>query len=189
MSERQRVLVLGAGSIGERHVRCFQATGRAEVAICEPNPSIRNAVAERYGIAATYTSLESALAHPFDLAVVATPAPFHISQARELVDRGISPLIEKPLSLNLEGLPELHMVVAQTDVDYRVPILFRPEPYDVWSWITHVGSSSLVIESEIRDGDHVLSRARVVVVFFDLTSQRSAVPPDAYREPLLAAMG
>ncbi len=23
------------------------------------------------------------------------------------------------------------MVVAQTDVDYKLPILFRPEPYDV----------------------------------------------------------
>ena len=31
------------------------------------------------------------------------------------------------------------MVVAQTDVDYKVPILFRPEPYDAWSWLTRVG--------------------------------------------------
>ena len=30
-------------------------------------------------------------------------------------------------------LPQMHFVIAQTDVDYRVPILFRPEPYDCWT--------------------------------------------------------
>ena len=59
------------------------------------------------------------------------------------------------------------MVVAQTDVEYRRPILFRPEAYDCWSWISHVGRRSMVVESEICDGDEVLSRARVVMVFFD----------------------
>ena len=59
------------------------------------------------------------------------------------------------------------MVVAQTDVDYKLPILFRPEPYDAWSWISRVGERSMTIESEICDGEAVLSRARVVMVFFD----------------------
>ena len=72
-----------------------------------------------------------------------------------------------------EGTPEPSMVVAQTDVDYKVPILFRPEPYDAWSWISRVGERSMTIESEICDGDTVLSRAR---------------PPEAYRERLLGAV-
>ena len=67
-------------------------------------------------------------------------------------------------------------VVAQTDVDYQLPILFRPEPYDAWSWISHVGERSLVIESEICDGDTVLSRARVVLVFFDPRHPAGARP-------------
>ena len=71
-----------------------------------------------------------------------------------------------------EGTPEPVMVVAQTDVDYRLPILFRPETYDAWSWISHVGTTSMTIESEICDGDTVLSRARVVMVFFDPETRR-----------------
>lgn len=82
-----------------------------------------------------------------------------------------------------------HVVVAQTDVDYKVPILFRLEPYDVHSRITHVGSKSFTIESEIRDGETLLSRARVVLVFFDSATQRSVEPPAAYREAMLAAVG
>ncbi len=54
-----------------------------------------------------------------------------------------------------------------TDVDYRAPILFRAEPYDSWSWVSRVGDRSMTVESEIRDGERVLSRARVVMVFFD----------------------
>ncbi|WP_367650492.1 acyl-CoA thioesterase [Nocardioides sp. zg-DK7169] len=74
------------------------------------------------------------------------------------------------------------VVVAQTDVDYKVPILFRPEAYDVWSTIAHLGTKSMVIESEICDGEQVLARARVVMVFFDVATQRSAAPPEEYRE-------
>ena len=80
------------------------------------------------------------------------------------------------------------MVVAQTDVEYRRPILFRPEAYDCWSWISHVGRRSMVVESEICDGDEVLSRARVVMVFFDREAQRPADPPAELREPLLEAL-
>ncbi len=86
-----------------------------------------------------------------------------------------------------EGTREPSVVVAQTDVDYKLPILFRPEPYDAWSAITHVGNRSMTIESEICDGDTVLSRARVVMVFYDPVHDRAVPPPDAYRERLLTA--
>jgi acyl-CoA thioester hydrolase len=51
-----------------------------------------------------------------------------------------------------------------------------------------VGSKSFTIESEIRDGETLLSRARVVLVFFESATQRSVEPPAAYREAMLAAV-
>lgn len=86
---------------------------------------------------------------------------------------------------DLDGADRPHVVVAQTDVDYVAPILFRLEPYDVHSRITRVGSTSFTIESEIRDAEAVLSRARVVLVFFDAGSQRPVEPPAAYRQAML----
>ncbi|EON24883.1 thioesterase superfamily protein [Nocardioides sp. CF8] len=97
------------------------------------------------------------------------------------------PLMER-LGRDLPGAGDFHVVVAQTDVDYKVPILFRLEPYDVHSRITHVGSKSFTIESEIRDGETLLSRARVVLVCFDSATQRSIEPPTAYREAMLAVV-
>jgi acyl-CoA thioester hydrolase len=84
--------------------------------------------------------------------------------------------------------PPASLVVAQTDVEYKAPVLFRPEPYDSWTWLTHVGRTSAVFESEIMDGDALLSRARVAIVFFDPVTQRAAPPADVYREPMLAAV-
>jgi acyl-CoA thioester hydrolase len=85
-----------------------------------------------------------------------------------------------------EGLDHATIVVAQTDVDYRVPILFRAAPYDVWSWIARVGRRSATIESVVCDGETTLARARVTIVFFDQETQRSTEPPEVYLDRLRA---
>ena len=79
------------------------------------------------------------------------------------------------------------VVVARTDVDYRRPILFRPKPYDCWSRIERVGTRSLTLRSEIRDGEELLAAALVTIVFVDPETGRSTEPPEVYRQPLLAA--
>jgi acyl-CoA thioester hydrolase len=86
-------------------------------------------------------------------------------------------------------VPRIHFVVAQTDVDYRYPILFRAEPYDCWTQLSRIGSRSMTVESEICDGDSVLAHARVTTVFFDLDAQRSIEPPAAVRERLRELAG
>jgi acyl-CoA thioester hydrolase len=88
---------------------------------------------------------------------------------------------------DLVPLRRFSVVVAQTDVDYLMPLLFRAEPYDCRTSITRVGTRSMTVESEIRDGATVLARARVVVVFFDLAGGRSTEPDPEVREALLAA--
>ena len=87
-----------------------------------------------------------------------------------------------------QDVPRVPLVIAQTDVDYRQPILFRLEPYVVHSWVSAVGTSSFVIESEIREADRLLSRARVVLVTFDEKTQKAAPAPPEYRELLQAQL-
>jgi acyl-CoA thioester hydrolase len=83
---------------------------------------------------------------------------------------------------------ESSLVVAQVDVDYLVPTLHREAAYDAWTWVSHVGSSSVVVETEIVDGETVLARARVVLVFVEPGSGRPRQPADAVRDPLLALL-
>jgi acyl-CoA thioester hydrolase len=92
------------------------------------------------------------------------------------------------LGRDIGSAGDVGMVVAQTDVDYKVPILFREQPYDAWTWVSHVGTTSVVFETAICDGDTVLSRARVVGVFWDRESERPAPPAEDFRRGLLSAM-
>jgi len=123
-----KVLVVGAGSIGERHVRCFLATGRAEVTLVEPDPGRRREVAGRYGLAAAFGDLAEALrAHP-GVAVVATPAPSHVAIATALAGSKIHVLIEKPLSTTTDGLEGLVGAVVSSGVTAGVAYVYRCHP-------------------------------------------------------------
>ena len=53
---------------------------------------------------ATYASLDEALQHPWDMAVVATPAHTHVAIGRTLTDRGIPVLMEKPVAVTTDGV-------------------------------------------------------------------------------------
>lgn len=100
-------LVIGCGSIGERHVRTFLATGRTGVIACDNRPAIRTDLATRYGIA-TASDWAEALQDPaVTHVVIATPAPSHVSIATHCLEAGRHVLVEKPLSLDLGGIDRL----------------------------------------------------------------------------------
>jgi len=126
---QHRVLIVGVGSIGERHTRCFQETGRAAVAICESLPDRRQSVAERYGLGHSYDSINRAL-DDFSptSAVIASPAPTHLPIAVTLAEAGVHLLIEKPLSLSLTGIDELTSLVGQNQLVSAVGYCWRFHP-------------------------------------------------------------
>lgn len=124
----KRVLVIGGGSIGERHVRCFQQTGRAEVSLCEINESVRNRVADTYRLAASFAEFDTAAESSPDIAVVCTPAHLHVAMAVKLAEAGVHLLIEKPLSTSLDGIDELQSLVAGKNLVAGVAYVTRAHP-------------------------------------------------------------
>lgn len=80
------------------------------------------------------------------------------------------------------------IVLAKMDVDYKRPILFRTEPYQIETSVSRVGTSSFDLVSQIRDGDTLLSRAHAVLVSFDAESQAARPLGDTERALLLAEM-
>jgi predicted dehydrogenase len=120
-------LVIGVGSIGERHVRCFQSTGRCQVSIVEINPTLRQSVAERYGVPA-YAMLEEVISPKATAAVVAVPAHLHLPIARQLAEAGVHLLIEKPLSTSLQGVHGLSELVTKNNLVCGVAYVYRSHP-------------------------------------------------------------
>jgi predicted dehydrogenase len=126
-----RILVVGVGSIGERHVRCFGRTGRATLAIAEPDDNLRAAVADRYRIDAAYPSLDDALADKnarLDAVLICTPSHLHIPMARQVVAAGLHVLIEKPLSTSENGAQELLAEIQQRGLKSAVAYTYRAHP-------------------------------------------------------------
>lgn len=99
------VLVIGCGSIGQRHLRNLRSVG-VDVIACDPDPLRRDEVTKRYGVQ-VFESLEAALDQRLDAAYVCSPSNTHVPIALQAVRRGLHLFIEKPLSHSLEGLDEL----------------------------------------------------------------------------------
>ena len=95
-----RVLIVGGGSIGERHLRCFSTTGRAEISLCDNRPKRLSEISADYPVSHAFADFDAIDLSEFDAAVVCVPAHLHVPFAQRLVDAGIHVLVEKPLTIS-----------------------------------------------------------------------------------------
>ncbi len=124
------ILIIGCGSIGERHLRCFQKTGRCTVTACDTNPKLLSAMEDRYG-AAGFSSLDEALtAGTYDAAVICTPAHLHLPMAKRLLGLGLHVFIEKPLAIDESLVPEVRAAISASDRFVAVAYVYHAMPWN-----------------------------------------------------------
>lgn len=143
-------LIIGCGSIGERHLRCFQKTGRTSVTACDTNPELLKRVADEYSVPAVDDWERAIESGRFQNVVICTPAPFHIPMAIAAFQNKINTLIEKPLSNSLEDVGALLDAHAKSGVQVSV------------AYVLHVYPALLAARDFIRSGE--LGKIRHVVV-------------------------
>jgi predicted dehydrogenase len=121
-----KALVVGSGSIAQRHIsNLIHLLPNAEVGCVSASGRLLSAGET---IATTQLqSMETAVAWAPDLAVIASPAPLHLSHACQLLDAGVPVLIEKPLSDSLDrvrdALPLLAIHRDRIEVAYNLRFL------------------------------------------------------------------
>jgi predicted dehydrogenase len=99
-----RVLIVGLGSIGKRHLRLARSLlPDADIRVLRHQPC--EAIPEH--ATGCFSRLEQAIEFVPQLAVIASPATFHVSTAQPLARAGVHLLVEKPLSASLDGLSQL----------------------------------------------------------------------------------
>lgn len=127
-SRQHRVLIIGGGGIGERHLRCFLATRRCETVVAEPNPARLAFLRERYCVEGGSDAGALLASGGFNCAVIATPAPLHVPLAEAALRHSCHVLIEKPLSLDLVGVDDLARLAESSGLVAAVAYVYRSNP-------------------------------------------------------------
>ena len=96
-----RILVVGCGSIGQRHAE--NAAALAEAGVVDIDQEVARRCAANLGVQA-FPDLASGLAWRPDGVVIATPHDAHIEIALAAVEAGADVLVEKPISHKAEGV-------------------------------------------------------------------------------------
>lgn len=122
------ILVVGGGSIGERHLRCFLRTGKAKVSLCDVSDEIRDRLRQDYDLADVFDDFDAIDLSRFDAMVICTPAHLHIAMAKRCIEAGCHVLCEKPLSTSLDGVDDLAATISQSRKVFAVAYVMRAMP-------------------------------------------------------------
>jgi len=64
------------------------------------------------------------------------------------------------------------VVIARHEIDYKRPLVFRPEPVRVETWVTMIRHVSFGLAYEVRDEDVLYARASSLLVPYDRIESR-----------------
>lgn len=123
-----RVLVVGCGSIGRRHIRNLRSLGIRNFILCDTSEASLKAAAEGLENPVLTTRFKNALLQAPEAAVICTPSSLHLDMAFELARHGVHLLIEKPLSHTLEGVTELEELVEEKGIVAMMAMCYRFHP-------------------------------------------------------------
>jgi predicted dehydrogenase len=121
----KKVLIVGSGGIGRRHLKGYGQTGRAQLAIVEPDATRRAEAMAMFGIEEAYADLDDADLGRFDLAVLCAPANFHVKLMLQCAAAGLAFMVEKPLSVTMDGVDAALAAVAAKKIEARVGYVRR----------------------------------------------------------------
>ena len=124
---KPRVLLVGCGSIGKRHLRNLKALGLDDLHAFDPRPDRAQEAADQTG-AKPCTRIEEGLARKPDLALICTPNSLHVAAALSAARAGCHLFIEKPLSHSLDGISELQEEVRRRGLTALVGCNMRFHP-------------------------------------------------------------
>lgn len=114
-----KILIVGLGSIGQRHAACLQKTGGVDIAVLR---TAKGTLKEKSGFTEFY-SLDEALAYKPDGVIIANPTSLHVETALPFLSRGIKTLIEKPVADTVTETKKLAVFSDDLRVAYCVRFL------------------------------------------------------------------
>jgi len=99
-------LIVGCGSIGERHLHNLQKLGITKLMVCDQDKIKANKLAQKYHTQKSY-DLNVALSFEPDFAFICTYPKSHLVIANRCIDSNSHIFIEKPLASDISGIENM----------------------------------------------------------------------------------
>jgi predicted dehydrogenase len=137
----KRILFIGLGGAGQRHLRLFKqhtpketeliayrSTSKTPVLNSDFTVNRGNSLEELYGVE-IFSNLDDAINTYPDLAVISTPSSLHMEYAQLCAENGINIFVEKPLSHSLKDFKRLKETVLSNKLFLQVGFQRRYHPH------------------------------------------------------------
>ena len=123
---KRPIIVFGAGSIGERHLRNLHFLGFTKLLVFRkrklPFRTLENIKVT------TLTTWDEVKKNKPIVAIISSPTSMHLLQTIECIKLGIHCLVEKPLSNNLNDFAKLNKALKKNNVYIHVGYMMRFHP-------------------------------------------------------------
>jgi predicted dehydrogenase len=122
---KYKILVCGAGSIGERHIRNLLKIGYKDIILFRREKKNLRTIKKKIK---QFTSLEKALSQKPDIAIITNPTNQHIDTAIKCARSNCHLFIEKPLSNNLKKVNLLSKICVKKKLICSTGFMMRYHP-------------------------------------------------------------
>jgi predicted dehydrogenase len=119
-----KILILGYGSIGKRHITNLKFLGYNDICVYDIDRELVASVGKNYDLP-TVRSMCEGIDNKPDVAFICVPNHLHLSMAIPLAREGIHLFIEKPLDINLDNFSELSKIIVKNTIINMVGCNFR----------------------------------------------------------------
>ena len=125
-----KLCLVGAGSIGRRHLKLLLEREDTALSVVEPNEAGRKALQETYPQLPFYDTMDAAILEGgCDAVIIATPHPTHAPLAIRALELGVHVFCEKPMSDSLSECVQLLQAARRSDKVFSVGFMFRFDPF------------------------------------------------------------
>jgi len=122
------VLVVGLGSIGQRHARLCRERRELSVEICDNRAESLETARRNLGDVVCWSDLHEALAQAPDIVIVATPHDQHERVAVQALEAGAHVLCEKPMAHGIDSARRMYEAHGLGSRILRIAFMLRFHP-------------------------------------------------------------
>lgn len=150
-----RVLVVGLGSIGIRHLENLRQLGCGGIGVFRSRKGLPHKSVDLSGVSLHY-AFDEALSHGYNAVVICNPTSLHLKYAQPAAEAGCHLYIEKPVSCSLENVGKLLRTVQKNKLVAAVgcQLRFHPNLIAVKQWLSQEAVGH-VLNIQVDTGEYL----------------------------------